>query len=192
MWFTRSLFISNWKLRFLLIRLSYEVLLIILILFSLNSLNKNTQFFPCIKTTFRLISFNLLWQLNHLISENRQREIVDSQCEGIQAESLDALLSIAIQCVSSAPEDRPTMHRVVQILESEVTTPCPSDFYDSSSEWKASNEGRTNLFGTEWFYCLIQPKWASKHMQKHRINLPGAQLFVLLHRLMRENATSIW
>ncbi|KAA8528183.1 hypothetical protein F0562_035566 [Nyssa sinensis] len=72
--------------------------------------------------------------LNFLVTENRQREIVDPHCEGVQAESLDALLSVAIQCVSSAPEDRPTMHRVVQILESDVMTPCPSDFYDSSSD----------------------------------------------------------
>lgn len=72
-----------------------------------------------------------LSQLNFLVSEKRQREIVDPQCEGVQTESLDAILAIAIQCVSSLPEDRPTMHRVVQVLESEVTTPCPSDFYDS-------------------------------------------------------------
>lgn len=71
------------------------------------------------------------FQLNFLVTENRQREIVDAQCEGMQTESLDALLSVAIQCVSSSPEDRPTMHRVVQILESEVMTPCPSDFYDT-------------------------------------------------------------
>ncbi|KAK3038214.1 hypothetical protein RJ639_029654 [Escallonia herrerae] len=77
---------------------------------------------------------NIVGWLNFLVSENRQREIVDSQCEGVQAETLDALLSVAIQCVSSGPEDRPTMHRVVQILESEVMTPCPSDFYDSNSE----------------------------------------------------------
>ncbi|XP_051137305.1 LRR receptor-like serine/threonine-protein kinase FEI 2 [Andrographis paniculata] len=77
---------------------------------------------------------NIVGWLNYLVSENRQREIVDSQCEGVQTESLDALLSIAIQCVSSAPEDRPTMHKVVQILESEVTTPCVSDFYDSNSD----------------------------------------------------------
>lgn len=70
-------------------------------------------------------------QLNFLVSEQRQREIVDPHCEGVQTESLDAILSIAIQCVSSLPEDRPTIHRVVQVLESEVTTPCPSDFYDS-------------------------------------------------------------
>ncbi|KAL9263575.1 LRR receptor-like serine/threonine-protein kinase FEI 1-like protein [Drosera capensis] len=77
---------------------------------------------------------NIVGWLNFLITENRQREIIDPFCEGVQVESLDALLSVAIQCVSSAPEDRPTMHRVLQILESEVMTPCPSDFYDSSSE----------------------------------------------------------
>lgn len=70
-------------------------------------------------------------QLNFLITENRAREIVDPLCEGVQVDSLDALLTMAIQCVSSSPEDRPTMHRVVQLLESEVVTPCPSDFYDS-------------------------------------------------------------
>lgn len=71
------------------------------------------------------------FQLNFLVTENRQREIVDVQCEGIQTEGVDALLSVAIQCVSSSPEDRPTMHRVVQLLEPEVMTPCPSDFYDT-------------------------------------------------------------
>ncbi|XP_019174739.1 PREDICTED: LRR receptor-like serine/threonine-protein kinase FEI 1 isoform X1 [Ipomoea nil] len=77
---------------------------------------------------------NIVGWLNFLVTEDRPREIVDSYCEGVQTESLDALLSIAIQCVSSNPEDRPTMHRVLQILESEVMTPCPSDFYDSSSD----------------------------------------------------------
>ncbi|KAJ8631898.1 hypothetical protein MRB53_025234 [Persea americana] len=77
---------------------------------------------------------NIVGWLNFLVVENRQREIVDPYCEGVQTESLDALLSVAIQCVSSSPEDRPTMHRVVQVLESEVMTPCPSDFYDSNSE----------------------------------------------------------
>lgn len=77
---------------------------------------------------------NIVGWLNFLVLENRQREIIDPHCEGVQIESLDALLSVAIQCVSSAPEERPTMHRVVQILESEVMTPCPSDFYDSNSD----------------------------------------------------------
>ncbi|KAH7577429.1 hypothetical protein JRO89_XS01G0249800 [Xanthoceras sorbifolium] len=77
---------------------------------------------------------NIVGWLNFLISEDRQREIVHTNCEGVQAENLDALLSVATQCVSSSPDDRPTMHRVVQLLESEVMTPCPSDFYDSNSD----------------------------------------------------------
>ncbi|OAY24317.1 LRR receptor-like serine/threonine-protein kinase FEI 2 [Manihot esculenta] len=77
---------------------------------------------------------NIVGWLNFLVTENRQRDIVDPNCEGVQIESLDALLSIATQCVSSSPEERPTMHRVVQLLESEVMTPCPSDFYDSSGD----------------------------------------------------------
>ncbi|CAI9775642.1 unnamed protein product [Fraxinus pennsylvanica] len=77
---------------------------------------------------------NIVGWLNYLVSESRQREIVDPLCEGVQVESLNTLLSIANQCVSSGPDDRPTMHRVVQILESEITTPFPSDFYDSNSD----------------------------------------------------------
>ncbi|KAI7752510.1 hypothetical protein M8C21_015861 [Ambrosia artemisiifolia] len=77
---------------------------------------------------------NIVGWLNYLITEDRQREIIDVNCEGVDSKTLDALLSISIQCVSSNPEDRPTMHRVVQTLESEVMTPCPSDFYDSSSD----------------------------------------------------------
>ncbi|KAG2553080.1 LRR receptor-like serine/threonine-protein kinase FEI 1 [Panicum virgatum] len=74
---------------------------------------------------------NIVGWLNFLAGENREREIVDPNCEGVQIETLDALLSLAKQCVSSLPEERPTMHRVVQMLESDVITPCPSDFYDS-------------------------------------------------------------
>ncbi|CAN1139290.1 LRR receptor-like serine/threonine-protein kinase FEI 1 [Linum perenne] len=77
---------------------------------------------------------NIVGWLNYLATENRQREIVDPHCEGLQSACFDALLSIAIRCVSSSPDERPTMHRVVQLLESEVMTPCPSEFYDSSSE----------------------------------------------------------
>lgn len=77
---------------------------------------------------------NIVGWLNFLVQENRPREIVDPHCEGVQAESLDALLSVAIQCVLSNPDARPTMHRVVQVLESDVMTPCPSDFYDSNSD----------------------------------------------------------
>lgn len=77
---------------------------------------------------------NIVGWLNFLVAEDRRREMIDPNCEGVQLERLDALILVAIRCVSSSPEDRPTMHRAVQILESEVMTPCPSDFYDSSSD----------------------------------------------------------
>lgn len=96
-----------------------------------HNLNYATVVDPSMKP---MALFPPFFQLNFLVTESRQREIVDQHCEGVQAESLDALISVAIQCVSSNPEDRPTMHRVVQVLESEVMTPCPSDFYDSSSD----------------------------------------------------------
>lgn len=89
-------------------------------------------FFSWAKISHRMKLY--LFQLNYLASENRQREIVDPHCERVQAETFDALLAVAAQCVSSSPEDRPTMQQVVQILESEIMTPCPSDFYDSSSD----------------------------------------------------------
>ncbi|KAL4570281.1 hypothetical protein LXL04_025933 [Taraxacum kok-saghyz] len=79
---------------------------------------------------------NIVGWLNYLVTEERQREIVDEKCvsEGVGPETMDALLAVAIQCVCLSPEDRPTMDRVVKILESEVMTPCPSEFYDSASD----------------------------------------------------------
>ncbi|KAL0710742.1 hypothetical protein Bca4012_017720 [Brassica carinata] len=85
-------------------------------------------------TSFIEKGYNVVGWLNFLISEKRAREIVDRSCEGVETGSLDALISIATKCVSSSPDERPTMLRVVQLLESEVMTPCPSDFYDSGSD----------------------------------------------------------
>ncbi|PWA60021.1 hypothetical protein CTI12_AA386640 [Artemisia annua] len=73
-------------------------------------------------------------KLNYLITEDKQREIIDTNYEGVESEILNALLSLAIQCVSSTPEDRSTMYRVVQTLESEIMTLYPSDFSDSASD----------------------------------------------------------
>ncbi|KAL3645823.1 LRR receptor-like serine/threonine-protein kinase FEI 2 [Castilleja foliolosa] len=40
--------------------------------------------------------FTIVGWLNYLVSENRQREIVDAHCERVQSESLNAILSMAI------------------------------------------------------------------------------------------------
>ena len=63
--------------------------------------------------------------------EKNLQEILDPKCEGVNMESLDALLQVATQCLSPMPENRPTMHEVVKMLEAEIMSPCPSDFYDS-------------------------------------------------------------
>ncbi|MCO5596574.1 hypothetical protein L7F22_050639 [Adiantum nelumboides] len=62
------------------------------------------------------------------------REILDPCCEGVLTESLEGLLQIATLCLSPMPDDRPTMHEVVKMLEAEILSPCPSDFYDSNSD----------------------------------------------------------
>lgn len=136
---------------------------------------------------------SLFWQLNLLILENRQREIVDPQCEGVQTESLDALLSIAIQCVSSAPEDRPTMHRVVQILESEVTTPCPSDFYDSGSDWRELQRRDKEIFYVRGIASVASHKLNSKWSKDiYRLKSGRGTIYSCADRLLGESAISVW
>nr|QAS62473.1 LRR receptor-like kinase family protein [Sedum alfredii] len=77
---------------------------------------------------------NIVGWLNILVTEKRQREIIDPLCGFVPSERLDALLSIAILCVSPNAEARPTMHRLLQVLESEVMTPWPSELYDLNSD----------------------------------------------------------
>lgn len=62
------------------------------------------------------------------------REVLDPRCDGVLMDSLEALLQISTQCLSPMPDDRPTMHEVVKMLEAEILSPCPSDFYDSNSD----------------------------------------------------------
>ncbi|KAK1290807.1 LRR receptor-like serine/threonine-protein kinase FEI 2 [Acorus calamus] len=71
--------------------------------------------------------------MNTLMGENRLEEIVDRNCDNMDVESVEAILDIASMCTNAEPEKRPTMKRVLQMLE-EVMSPCPSDFYESHSE----------------------------------------------------------
>ncbi|KAH0644303.1 hypothetical protein KY284_032187 [Solanum tuberosum] len=69
---------------------------------------------------------NIAGWLKFLATENKQRDMVDPHCRLVKTESLDALLSVATQCVSSNPEERPTMQTIVQIIDT-IVSPCPSD-----------------------------------------------------------------
>ncbi|WMV40413.1 hypothetical protein MTR67_033798 [Solanum verrucosum] len=69
---------------------------------------------------------NIAGWLKFLATENKQRDMVDPHCRLVKTESLDALLSVATQCVSSNPEERPTMQIIVQIIDT-IVSPCPSN-----------------------------------------------------------------
>ncbi|KAK6249918.1 hypothetical protein SCA6_003923 [Theobroma cacao] len=47
----------------------------------------------------------------------------------------EAILEIAAKCTDANPDQRPTMSQVLQLLEQEVMSPCPSDFYESHSDY---------------------------------------------------------
>ena len=66
-------------------------------------------------------------QMNILSEEDLLEDVVDPKCSGIEMESVEAVLDIAAMCTDARPDDRPSMGRVLQMLEEVVLTPCPSD-----------------------------------------------------------------
>lgn len=61
-------------------------------------------------------------------------DVVDKKCGNADAETVEAIVEIAARCTDANPDNRPTMHQVLQFLELEVMSPCPSDFYESHSD----------------------------------------------------------
>lgn len=84
--------------------------------------------------SFVIKGLNVVGWVNTLLRENRLEEIVDPRCDCSCKESMEAVLQIIVRCITSIPEERPTMNHVVQMLEAETMSPCPSDFYVSNSE----------------------------------------------------------
>ena len=80
-----------------------------------------------------LITYHL--QMNTLLRENRLEDVVDKRCKDADVETVEAVLEIAARCTDAIPDDRPSMNQVVQLLEQEVMSPCPSDFYESQSDY---------------------------------------------------------
>ncbi|KAK8587423.1 hypothetical protein V6N13_086410 [Hibiscus sabdariffa] len=78
---------------------------------------------------------NVVGWMNTLLNENRLEDVVDRRCNDTDIETLEAILEVAAKCTDANPDERPTMNQVVQLLEQEVMSPCPSDFYDSHSEY---------------------------------------------------------
>ncbi|MBA0652159.1 hypothetical protein Goklo_019435, partial [Gossypium klotzschianum] len=85
--------------------------------------------------TFVKRGLNVVGWMNTLLRENRLEYIVDRRCNDTDMETLEAILEVAAKCTDANPDERPTMSQVVQLLEQEVMSPCPSDFYDSHSDY---------------------------------------------------------
>ncbi|XP_074587036.1 LRR receptor-like serine/threonine-protein kinase FEI 1 [Curcuma longa] len=75
---------------------------------------------------------NIVGWLNTLTEESRLDEIVDQKCGNIDAEAVEAILDIAAMCTDANPDNRPSMSRVLQMLEEEIMSPCLNEeLYES-------------------------------------------------------------
>ncbi|KAL5722573.1 hypothetical protein ACHQM5_006080 [Ranunculus cassubicifolius] len=77
---------------------------------------------------------NVVGWINTLEGENLLEDIVDSKCSDASIETVEAVIDIAARCTDANPEERPAMSWVLQMLE-EVMSPCPSEFYESHSDY---------------------------------------------------------
>lgn len=73
--------------------------------------------------------------MNTLLQENRLDDVLDERCTAPDPETVEAILDIAARCTDGNPDERPSMNQVLQFLEQEVMSPCPSDFYESHSDY---------------------------------------------------------
>lgn len=85
--------------------------------------------------TFVKRGLNVVGWMNTLLRENRLEDVVDRRCTDADLETVEAVLEIAAKCTDANPDERPTMNQVLQLLEQEVMSPCPSDFYESQSDY---------------------------------------------------------
>lgn len=77
---------------------------------------------------------NVVGWMNTLLKENRLEDVLDRRCTDAETDSVEAVLDVAARCTDASPDDRPTMNQVLQMLEQEVMSPCPSEFYESHSD----------------------------------------------------------
>ncbi|KAI0501583.1 hypothetical protein KFK09_016528 [Dendrobium nobile] len=74
---------------------------------------------------------NIVGWMNTLTEENNKLEdILDLNCGTVEVEAMEAILDIAAMCTNANPDERPTMFRVLQMLEEELMSPCLSHFYE--------------------------------------------------------------
>ncbi|XP_010242337.1 PREDICTED: LRR receptor-like serine/threonine-protein kinase FEI 1 [Nelumbo nucifera] len=77
---------------------------------------------------------NIVGWMNTLVRERRLEDIVDKRCTDADVGTVEVVLDIASRCTNANPDARPSMSEVLQILEEEVMSPCPSEFSESHSD----------------------------------------------------------
>ncbi|XP_017249699.1 LRR receptor-like serine/threonine-protein kinase FEI 1 [Daucus carota subsp. sativus] len=85
--------------------------------------------------TFVKQGLNVVGWMNVLVRENRVEDIVDKRCMDADVETVEAILEVAARCTDADPDERPTMEQVLQLLEQEVMSSCPSEFFESLSDY---------------------------------------------------------
>ncbi|XP_042426520.1 LRR receptor-like serine/threonine-protein kinase FEI 2 isoform X1 [Zingiber officinale] len=65
--------------------------------------------------------------LNTLAEDNSLEEIIDRKCGSVDVEAVEAIIDVAAMCTDSNPDNRPSMSRVLQMLEEEIMSPCLND-----------------------------------------------------------------
>ncbi|KAG0466209.1 hypothetical protein HPP92_017789 [Vanilla planifolia] len=80
-------------------------------------------------STFLRKGLNIVGWMNTL-SDVKLEDILDVRCGDVEAEAVEAILDIATMCTEADPDERPTMSRVLQMLEEEIMSPCLSHFYE--------------------------------------------------------------
>ncbi|XP_057444789.1 LRR receptor-like serine/threonine-protein kinase FEI 1 isoform X2 [Lotus japonicus] len=77
---------------------------------------------------------NVVGWMKTYLREDTLEEVVDKRCSDAEWESVEVILELAASCTDANADDRPSMNQVLQLLEQEVMSPCPSDLYESHSD----------------------------------------------------------
>nr|XP_024397739.1 LRR receptor-like serine/threonine-protein kinase FEI 2 isoform X1 [Physcomitrium patens] len=88
-------------------------------------------------------NLNLVSWVTSCARTNQVEEIVEKSClDEVPIERIESTLNIALQCISPNPDERPTMDRVVQLLEADTLSRVPSDLSNFYCSPISDHEGR--------------------------------------------------
>jgi serine/threonine protein kinase len=79
-------------------------------------------------TTLVTKGLNLVQWAHQCVAESKQSDLFDPKCsQGVPKEQLESVLQVACMCINPVFDERPTMDKVVQLLEADTISPSPSE-----------------------------------------------------------------